>query len=319
VAAIVQAVQDSVAPGGSRCLPDDFYDHYQKLAQKAAPVTVASLRDSMETIGSLLPVRPATFVAVSAAVAMVVCLYLLGQFHSDWLTMSDLTAKLDKLSPPLTAGAVLMKQTEADDIKKLIDDPGKEAGDPAKPGGAIYEERIAKYSKIEGELSANKGADPIRNSTIESLKQAGERSLHDLNTWAGILPKWASTSEVQEASEDLSSETVARLTSQRMIANLQKVILPMLYGLLGSLVYVVRHVAKSAAARLFRHETIIEHLVRPLIGVVAGFVIGWFMAPDKAGVIADPSVAPFALAFVGGYSVEVLFTILDRITDAGKS
>jgi hypothetical protein len=50
-----------------------------------------------------------------------------------------------------------------------------------------------------------------------------------------------------------------------------------------------------------------------LVGVLGGLAIGWFFKPSGEGV---GSLSPLALAFVAGYSVDLLFTAMDRIVGA---
>src|ERR1051325_70016 len=71
-------------------LPEQFYEHYQKLALKAAPVTVASLQASLSKFGRL-PFRIVNVLAMGTALVAVGVLFFLGHLHCDWLTMTDLT------------------------------------------------------------------------------------------------------------------------------------------------------------------------------------------------------------------------------------
>src|ERR1700680_5228090 len=53
------------------------------------------------------------------------------------------------------------------------------------------------------------------------------------------------------------------------------------------------------------------------LGVIAGLAIGWFFAPDNKSTGAGLSaLSPLALAFVAGYSVDLLFTAMDRLVAA---
>jgi hypothetical protein len=55
------------------------------------------------------------------------------------------------------------------------------------------------------------------------------------------------------------------------------------------------------------------------LGGIAGLAIGWFWVPTSAKAIAEVSsltTAPFALAFLAGFSIELLFSLLDRIIAA---
>jgi hypothetical protein len=77
---------------------------------------------------------------------------------------------------------------------------------------------------------------------------------------------------------------------------------------------VVRSLARDTRERLYRRENDIPNTLRILLGALAGLAIGWFLKPqDVSGFNA---ISPFALAFVAGYSVDLLFTFLDKIVNA---
>jgi hypothetical protein len=60
-------------------------------------------------------------------------------------------------------------------------------------------------------------------------------------------------------------------------------------------------------------------LLRVCLGGLAGLAIGWFWTPSSSKLINDAttySTAPFALAFLAGFSIDLLFSILDRILQA---
>jgi hypothetical protein len=52
--------------------------------------------------------------------------------------------------------------------------------------------------------------------------------------------------------------------------------------------------------------------------VLPDWQLGWFTTPTTAKAAMDVAsqTAPFALAFLGGFSIELLFSILDRILAA---
>jgi hypothetical protein len=56
--------------------------------------------------------------------------------------------------------------------------------------------------------------------------------------------------------------------------------------------------------------------LRGWLGAVSGLAIGWFCKPSSADVNGLGLISPFALAFVAGYSVDLLFTAMDRIVSA---
>lgn len=88
-------------------------------------------------------------------------------------------------------------------------------------------------------------------------------------------------------------------------------ILPFLYGLLGAMLYTMRRVGNIRLPAM--HPLSI--LMRIALGGMAGIVIGWFAIGDPSNrAQAGSAVAwPFVLAFIAGYGIEALFSILDRM------
>jgi hypothetical protein len=54
--------------------------------------------------------------------------------------------------------------------------------------------------------------------------------------------------------------------------------------------------------------------MRIFLGSLAGVAIRWFLKPED--VTAFDAISPFALAFAAGYSIDLLFTLLDKIVNA---
>jgi hypothetical protein len=108
-------------------------------------------------------------------------------------------------------------------------------------------------------------------------------------------------------------------TSRLKLEILSTYLLPLLYGLLGACAYVLRSVTAEVKAELFSRTSDVSYRLRLMLGLVAGLSIGWFLHPTEkdAGLLA--SLSPLALAFVAGYSVELLFAALDRIVNAFSS
>ena len=89
--------------------------------------------------------------------------------------------------------------------------------------------------------------------------------------------------------------------------------MPLLYGLLGAMAFVIRTISQQARDRLYRVENETGYYLRIWLGILGGLAIGWFFKPSSEGV---GSISPLALAFVAGYSVDLLFTAMDRIVNA---
>jgi hypothetical protein len=88
-------------------------------------------------------------------------------------------------------------------------------------------------------------------------------------------------------------------------------ILPFLTGVLGAAIFLLRDSLSPYTATLGTARMV----VRLAMGGVAGIIIGWFWIPSGLGTtdLAKGSALPLALAFVTGYSIDILFSALERV------
>jgi hypothetical protein len=96
-------------------------------------------------------------------------------------------------------------------------------------------------------------------------------------------------------------------------------LLPGLYGLLGACVFLMRHLVMSHDRRYVRETSMLREfaiLLRIALGGLAGIIIGWFWVPAGAGggsAALPISSIPFGIAFLAGFSIDMLFSLLDRL------
>jgi len=88
-------------------------------------------------------------------------------------------------------------------------------------------------------------------------------------------------------------------------------ILPFLSGLLGATVFLLR----DSLNPLTSNFGLARVVVRLALGGVAGIIIGWFWVPTGTfgPQIGKGSSIPMALAFLTGFSIDILFSALDRL------
>lgn len=103
------------------------------------------------------------------------------------------------------------------------------------------------------------------------------------------------------------------LSADFMLDAFQSYILPLLYGLLGAFIYVLRCLMGDIKSLTYTFDSEIRYRLRLTLGALGGMIIGWFLKPDDAGSMA--SLSPMALAFLMGYNVDVLFALMDKIID----
>jgi hypothetical protein len=110
----------------------------------------------------------------------------------------------------------------------------------------------------------------------------------------------------------------SRAVAGQIIDVMQKWVLPLLYGALGAMVFLVRTLSVQARDRLFRREALVSLVLRVFLGMISGLAIGWFwnqnpQGATTAGALTATTLSPFALAFIAGYGVELFFALLDKI------
>lgn len=103
------------------------------------------------------------------------------------------------------------------------------------------------------------------------------------------------------------------LAADFILSAFQNYLLPLLYGLLGAFIYVLRELMREIKLLTYSFDSEIRYRLRLTLGALGGMVIGWIMKPEDAGALA--SMQPMTLAFLMGYNVEVLFAIMDKVID----
>ena len=107
------------------------------------------------------------------------------------------------------------------------------------------------------------------------------------------------------------------LSAEFVLKAFQGYILPLLYGLLGAFIFVLRSLLREIKSLTYTFDSEIRFRLRLTLGALGGMIIGWFLKPDDTNAIA--SLSPMALAFLMGYNVDVLFSIMDRMIDNIKN
>ncbi len=127
--------------------------------------------------------------------------------------------------------------------------------------------------------------------------------------------------DVKAQSRSLRSTSVMRQSArtrnsaQFALQAIQVNLLPLLYGWLGACIYVLRSLPAKILSVTYSRESGILYGLRIFLGLLAGLVVGWFFKPE-ANQELFRTISPFTLAFLAGYSVEMLFSFMDKLVGA---
>lgn len=87
-------------------------------------------------------------------------------------------------------------------------------------------------------------------------------------------------------------------------------ILPILFGTIGAVAYVIRTISDQIRTSTFATNSPTRHFMRTALGGMAGLVVGLF-----GDLSTKLSLSPLAVAFLAGYGVEALFSMFDAIIE----
>lgn len=313
---VTKVIVDSgaLAEKGPLSSPEEqaFWIASNALSKAVQPVTVSSLRATMDaysgetrtlfgiSTGGSLARRAVRWYTGIAILALLVLLVL--QIY--WLFGTSVTSEIARANKQIDVLSTKVRERHKAEAAPA------EAAKPAT-GAAKIEPRIP-AEKEDPDIAAWKGE-------IKNLKDQKEASHALLGVWSapweGSMIATARSTTQLSASERIAAN-VSRMQAAIVVLDvLQKYFLPLFYGLLGSTVYVLRSLALEIHGRTYSEASNIGFRIRLYLGMLGGLVIAWFFTPESTeGVLK--SLSPLALAFLAGYSVELLFAAMDRVIAA---
>jgi hypothetical protein len=230
-------------------------------------------------------------------------LVLLLLFQIYWLFGTSITSDIRKANERFSEAQTLVRKVD----KPVTDAQGKPR-----------------------QVAAEVAAGGVPGADIEGVKaQASvlrmrrDSSYELLALWSWPWQSLASAFE-RKIDGDVSPETVTGKDAARFQTSLivlevfQRYILPLLYGLLGTCVFVLRTLSSEIRSRTYSEASHIGFRIRLYLGMLGGMVFAWFAIPESADGLFM-SLSPFAVAFLAGYSVELLFAAMDRFLGAFTS
>lgn len=302
---------------------------YEGLTMRLAPVTVETLEASKTVLpdyGKLFskegrkshPLRKLTlgrfFNAICFAVILVATCVTLGFYSqgSSLLTRyRDLQITLTKLKGELPQKKALLSAKETILIREKSKVP---------PNELTVDAAQTSFNEAGIDLEALQ----------QALKQASsEQDLVPDRLWlwaqqpcspkSFFVFRGALCSTIDDHAPKPSGENSAAqmLEAGRTVASrLTDIYLPSLLGLLGAYAFILRKMTKEISESSLAKASALQHIVRLGLGALAGFASTWLLTPEAVGGVQLKNIPAWALAFVAGYGIELVFSFMDRIIGA---
>jgi hypothetical protein len=173
---------------------------------------------------------------------------------------------------------------------------------------AVYASRIAAYNAAATQWThVIDPASKPSEAAIDDAKTARQAAAEGLQQVLG--------NRVCEKSLDEVCQKLLLQNVQNIADNLYKLILPALYGLLGSIIYALRTISQQIQQYSYTWGTRVAGIGRMLLGPVMGFA-SLVLVPNLPNSPTLKDLPPLAIALVAGYSVDLIFSLMDRIVRA---
>jgi len=280
-------------------LPEDeegrFLDAYAKLALRSAPVTAATLdatsRRQPGRLGQLFGLRPTSDAQrlVWHFGLLAICLIVViaaGEWTNSFMTsLSAAEKQLSANSQELREAH--MRRDSIDDQITMLTSSG-EATRGTAGAGAVRQALEARKSEVTVKIWALDQSILELRDTIKQGYETLERTF-------------------------FIGRDRFHYTRGPLMIILGGFLLPVVYGALGTCAFVMRSLFREMVDRTFDGRRTGEFTVRIFLGMLSGITLQWLVVRSDGTVVGG--MTPAVLAFLGGYSVEMLFTAMDRLVN----
>lgn len=300
-----------------------FWTSLSKLAVAVRPVTIASLQDTELVTGSsligLFTNRASKYVAWGsmATLLIILCVQVQAvQLSSRIQGFDDLVAK-NKASDDTVLKLWVESQNATLVIKSL--DPKTNVSDK----NAAEAKQTAAYSAFAAACNQNRAIQSERASAASLLNfsrtfwmvtffeeppPTSESHANDL------IPPMASPDRLTLSLGESVDEYRPRQQAQNQYDILYRLLLPALYGLLGSCVFVLRSVSSQLETFTFTWTRRLLGSARLALGPILGVASLVLIDPSKTDALGN--LPQIGIALIAGYSVDLVLNFMDRITGA---
>lgn len=285
-----------------------FWNAFNALSQKIQPVSISSIKATKVRKGIFKKSDAAWTVFVYQGLTLLVLITLL-LIQIYWLVGS------------ITIAQVAKSQSFQEEIKRLSD-LTKTQVELSKYIQKNYCERIGElFDKYEDKQNDVKVDARMHYQIIEIWYIP----ISFLARWIGKIFSVNSNNPlyiIKSPDDDSYLRYIKiRQSVQLILQPIQEYILPLLYGWIGALAYVLRSINREIKQITYTHQSKEHYRLRAQLGALSGLAVGWFISVDPEYYTTNSSfsfgnLSPLALSFLAGYSVELLFSAMDKIVEA---
>lgn len=299
-----------------------FWHAYHDLCLATAPVSPESLEATTMQAGragfrrnsqAQNAVRNYQFMTLLA----MFCL-LIGQVY--WVYVGTLSSDLERTKGEITKieSELFKLGAEENQLYELLHPPGLKTEQITSPSIPEAERKAAedRMAQIEQEVRI---LSEVKLPDLRGRQEVNERLLKKVNFLARAYGEYWEFDSIYAGSSDSESAvspTTFMIQTGTITYDLMALyVLPIFYGWLGACAYVLRSISNQVRMRIFTRATKIQLNLRIVLGALAGLSIAWFVKTGGGeGLLGN--ITGLALAFLAGYSVELLFSAMDALIGA---
>lgn len=128
---------------------------------------------------------------------------------------------------------------------------------------------------------------------------------------------WTMCSDIDRRHRAQPARAIEQIEAARTVAaRMSEIYLPLLLGWLGAQAFVLRRMTREISEYAFAKSSALRHIIRLGLGALAGFASTWLLSTKLIGMDQAGQLPVWALAFVAGYGIELVFSFMDRIVAA---
>lgn len=157
----------------------------------------------------------------------------------------------------------------------------------------------------------------IRKMALLGTRKQTKKTVSFSTEDTDSLPPPPPSSAINNALKDMNHNINIIQEAQNFTQILQLYVLPLLYGLMGGFVFVLRSLTYDIKNQIFSQYSNIKYSLRIHLGALAGLIVGLLWGDiEKQQITFLESLSTAGLAFIAGYGVEYVFNGIDRIVSS---